>query len=106
MSVRHTLCSVSLRVAAPLLLSLVVPAVVRRVTVWLRSGQATNALERPNVKVEKIENNMLIFRSAQSDRVTERALEDVVRITADGEPMLNAAEEALAAGDWDKGAPK
>ena len=89
---------------AAVVLALAFPALARADTVWLRSGQATNALERPNVKVEKIENNMLIFRSAQSDRVTERALEDVVRITADGEPMLNAAEEAFAAGDWDKAA--
>ena len=73
-------------------------------TVWLRSGTATNALERPNVKVEKIEDNLLFFRSSQSDRVTERPLEDVVRIAADGETMFNAAEEAFAAGDWDKAA--
>src|SRR5689334_12662314 len=51
-------------------------------TVWLRSGTAANALERPNVKVEKIENNLLFFRSSQSDRVTERPLEEVLRIAA------------------------
>ena len=81
-----------------------VPAAVRADTVWLRSGTAANALERPNVKVEKIEDNQLFFRSSQSDRVTERPLDEVVRIMADGEAMLNAAEEAFAAGDWDKAA--
>ena len=71
-------------------------------TVWLRSGTAV--LERTNIKVEKIEDNLLYFRSSQSDRLTERPLEDVVRIQADGEAMLNAAEEAFAAGVWDKAA--
>src|SRR3954447_6539080 len=71
-------------------------------TVWLRSGNT--ALERGNVKIERIENNQLFFRASQSDRVTEKALEDVLRIQADGEPMLNAGEEAFAAGDWDKAA--
>jgi TolA-binding protein len=86
------------------LAALVVPTVTRADTVWLRSGTAANALERPNVKVEKIEDNQLHFRSNQSDRVTERPLDEVVRIMADGEPMLNAGEEAFAAGDWDKAA--
>ena len=54
-------------------------------TVWLRSGQATNALERPNVKVEKIENGVVHFRSETSDRVTERPMEEVVRISIEGE---------------------
>src|SRR3954447_21256783 len=71
-------------------------------TVWLRSGNT--ALERGNVKIERIENNQLFFRASQSDRVTEKALEDVLRIQADGEPMLNAGEEAFASGDWDKAA--
>ena len=56
------------------------------------------------MKVERIENNMLVFRSSTSDRVTERPLEDVLRIAADGETNFNAAEEAFAAGDWDKAA--
>ena len=73
-------------------------------TVWLRSGTSPTALERPNVKVEKIEDNLLFFRSSQSDRVTERPLEEVLRINADGETMFNAAEDAFAAGDWDKAA--
>jgi tetratricopeptide (TPR) repeat protein len=73
-------------------------------TVWLRSGTAASALERPNVRVEKIENNLLFFRSSQSDRVTERPLEEVVRIQADGEVAFNQAEEAFAAGEWDKAA--
>jgi TolA-binding protein len=73
-------------------------------TVWLRSGQATNALERPNVKVEKIENGVLFFRSEASDRVTERAADEVVRISADGEAVFNQAEEAFAAGRWDQAA--
>ena len=59
---------------AAALLSLM-PALASADTVWLRSGQATNALERPNVKVEKLENGILHFRSSQSDRVTERPLE-------------------------------
>ena len=86
------------------LASLAVSRAARADTVWLRSGTAANALERPNVKVERIENDMLVFRSSQSDRVTERPLEDVLKIAADGEAMFNAAEEAFAAGDWDKAA--
>ena len=84
--------------------ALMSPALARADTVWLRSGTAANALERPNVKVEKIGDGLLFFRSAQSDRVTERPLEEVLRIMADGEPVFNAAEEAFAAGDWDKAA--
>ena len=84
--------------------ALMAPALARADTVWLRSGTAANALERPNVKVERIEDGLLFFRSEQSDRVTERPLEEVLRITADGEPVFNAAEEAFAAGDWDKAA--
>jgi TolA-binding protein len=82
----------------------IAPLTARADTVWLRSGTAANALERPNVKVEKIEDNLLFFRSSQSDRVTERPLEEVVRIMADGETVFNAAEEAFAAGEWDKAA--
>ena len=89
--------------AAALMAALAVP-VARGDTVWLRSGTAAAALERPNVKVEKIEDNLLFFRSSQSDRVTERPLEEVVRIMADGEVPFNAAEEAFAAGEWDKAA--
>lgn len=89
--------------AAALMAALAVP-IARGDTVWLRSGTATAALERPNVKVEKIEDHQLFFRSSQSDRVTERALEDVVRIHADGEAPFNAAEESFAAGEWDKAA--
>lgn len=83
---------------------ILLPASASADTVWLRSGTATAALERPNVKVERIENNMLVFRSTTSDRLTERPLEDVLRIAADGENNFNAAEEAFAAGDWDKAA--
>jgi TolA-binding protein len=81
---------------------LAMPTLVSADTVWLRSGQATNALERPSVKVEKIENGVLHFRSTQSDRVTERPLEEVVRIAAEGEPALTQAEEAFAAQRWDQ----
>jgi TolA-binding protein len=91
------------RIAAGLVVALLASA-ARADTVWLRSGTAAAALERPNVKVEKIENNMLLFRSSQSDRVTERPLEDVVKINADGEVAFNAGEEAFAAGEWDKAA--
>jgi tetratricopeptide (TPR) repeat protein len=104
MAVRRIVYQLRSGRAAALLLSLLLPAVVRADTVWLRSGTAANALERPNVKIEKIENNLLFFRSSQSDRVTERPLDEVVRVMADGEPMLNAAEEAFAAGEWDKAA--
>ena len=82
--------------------SLLAPAAASADTVWLRSGQATNALERPSVKVEKIENGLVHFRSTQSDRVTERPLEEVVRIAADGEPALTQAEEAFTAQRWDE----
>src|SRR5688572_2180576 len=73
-------------------------------TVWLRSGQATNALERPNVKVEKVENGVLTFRSISSDRLTERPLEEVARISVDGENVFNQAEEAFYAAKWDAAA--
>src|SRR3990170_1184866 len=89
---------VTMAVLVAALLALL-PALARADTVWLRSGTAANALERPNVKVEKIEDGLLFFRSAQSDRVTERPLEEVLRILTDGEPVFNAAEEAFAAGE-------
>ena len=86
------------------MLVLAFPPLVSADTVWLRSGQATNALERPNVKVEKLENGILSFRSSQSDRVTDRPVDEVVRIAADGEPALTQAEEAFAAQRWDQAA--
>lgn len=89
---------------AAALTGLVLPRAARADTVWLRSGKATAALERANVKVEKIEDNLLYFRSNQSDRVTGRPLEDVLKIAADGEVAFNAGEEAFAAGEWDKAA--
>ena len=73
-------------------------------TVWLRSGQATNALEWKNVKVEKVENGVLTFRSTSSDRITERPLEDVARVSVDGENVFNQAEEAFYTGKWDAAA--
>lgn len=91
-------------IGGALLVLLLAPDSAPADTVWLRSGTATAALERPNVKVERIENNMLVFRSTASDRLTERPLDDVLRIAADGENNFNAAEEAFAAGDWDKAA--
>jgi tetratricopeptide (TPR) repeat protein len=100
----RTCPTIRLSAAAVLLAVLVAPLPASADTVWLRSGTAANALERPNVKVEKIEDGLLFFRSSQSDRVTERPLEEVVRIMADGEALLNAAEEAFAAGEWDKAA--
>ena len=89
---------------AGLALAFATTQAARADTVWLRSGTAANALERPNVKVEKIEDGLLFFRSSQSDRVTERPLEEVIRIQADGEALFNTAEEAFAAGEWDKAA--
>jgi TolA-binding protein len=89
---------------ACVLLALASPALVSADTVWLQSGQATKALERPNVKVEKLENGILSFRSTQSDRVTERPVDEVVRIAADGEPVFTQAEEAFSASRWDQAA--
>lgn len=86
-----------------LAVSLATARATRADTVWLRSGN-TNALARPNMKVEKLENGQLFFRSTQSDLLTQRPVEDVVRILADGETTFNAAEEAFAAGEWDKAA--
>jgi TolA-binding protein len=101
---QHRPSSTFQRSAALFVAVLLAPLTASADTVWLRSGTATNALERPNVKVEKIEDGQLFFRSSQSDRVTERPLEEVVRIMADGEALLNAAEESFAAGEWDKAA--
>ena len=93
-----------LAVAIALPLLLIPAASALADTVWLRSGQATNALERPNVKVEKIENGVLFFRSEASDRVTERVVDEVARISADGETVFNQAEEAFFTGKWDQAA--
>ena len=101
---RFAQLSWAMRWAAGVGAALLIAAPALADTVWLRSGQATNALERPNVKVEKVENGILHFRSSQSDRVTERPLEEVVRIAADGEPVFTQAEEAFAAGRWDQAA--
>ena len=73
-------------------------------SIWVRTGEATTAQERKNIKIDRIENGVLHFRAGTAERADERKLDEVVRIAADGEPAFTQAEEAFAAGRWDQAA--
>src|SRR5687767_4244130 len=83
-------------------LALALPAALASAdTVWTKApGSAAKPFERPNVKIEKVENGKLYFRS--SDRVTDKPLEEIWQIKLDSDPGFSGAEEAFATEQWDK----
>ena len=72
-------------------------------TVWtLASGANAKPFERPKVKIEGMQGDGLLFRSASQDRAAEpKPIGEIWRIQVDDEPALNAAETAYVADKWD-----
>ncbi len=73
------------------------PAAVMADAVWISSGGG-NPLKYPNVTIEKIDSGNLVYRTAA--RETRKSVADITQIEVDGEPALNAAEEAFVKEDW------
>jgi len=74
------------------------PSVLRADTVWYGTGGS--ALKADGT-VLKVENGNLIWQLKATGSQTSRPMEAVVKVIADGETALNAAEEAFEAEKWD-----
>jgi TolA-binding protein len=72
---------------------------VRADTLFISSGG--NPVEYKNVKVLRINQDQIVYNTASGGEV-RKPLETVVRMQIDDEPALNAAEQALAAEQWDQ----
>ena len=68
-------------------------------TLWVGSGGGGGTIQVSNAKILRVEKDQIIFLTG--GRETSRELSKVQRLNVDGEPALNQAEEALAAGKWD-----
>lgn len=80
-----------------LLAAMICPAIAMADAVWISSGGG-NPLKYPNVTIEKIENGSLVYRTTA--REARKSVADITQIEVDGEPALNAAEEAFVKEDW------
>jgi len=89
-----------MRVSSAIAALIAVAGAVRADTVFVSSGGG-NPVPFDEVKIVKIEAGKLVFRTATGNE-TSRELEQVARMTIDDEPSFNTAEEAYAAGEWDK----
>src|SRR5688500_16389059 len=91
--------------AAALLTVLLVasPAAVAD-TVWtIASGAGAKPFKRDKVKIDKMQGDGLVFRSASQDRAGDpKPLKEIWRVEADGETALNAAEKAFTEDKWDE----
>jgi hypothetical protein len=72
-------------------------------TVWtISSGANAKPFPRPNVKIERMQGDALLFRSVSQDRAAEpRPIKEIWRVQVDDEPALNAAETAFVESKWD-----
>ena len=72
-------------------------------TVWtISSGANAKPFPRPNVKIESMTGDALMFRSVSQDRAAEpKPIKEIHRIEVDGESALNTAEVAFVDGKWD-----
>jgi hypothetical protein len=95
--------SAARRGAAALLVALLLGSPAARAdTVWTIAGGG-KPFERPRVKIEKMQGDGLVFRSASQDRAADpKSLKEIHRVQADGETALNAAENAYVADKWDE----
>lgn len=73
-------------------------------TVWtITSGANAKPFKRDRVKIEKMQGDGLMFRSAAQDRAGDpRPIKEIWRVEADGETALNAAEKAFTEDKWDE----
>jgi tetratricopeptide (TPR) repeat protein len=73
---------------------------LRADTVYISSGGG-NPVPFTEVKIVKIDAGKLVFRTATGNE-TSRDVKQVTKMVLDDEPSFNAAEDAFAAGEWDK----
>lgn len=73
-------------------------------TVWtIATGPNAKPFKRDRVKIEKMQGDALIFRSAAQNRASDpRPLKEIWRVEADGETALNNAEKAYTEDKWDQ----
>lgn len=92
------------RVPAALLAILLVASPAAADTVWtLAKSAKAKPFERGKVKIEGMEGDGLLFRSANQDRVADpKPLNEIWRVEVDGETALNAAETAYVGEKWDE----
>jgi len=77
-----------------------VAGAVRADTVYISSGGG-NPVPFDEVKIVRIDAGKLVFRTATGNE-TSRDLKQVAKMVLDDEPSFNTAEDAYAAGEWDK----
>src|SRR5207253_2150112 len=63
-------------------------------------GSGGSALPYPNVKITRVDADALYYELSSGER--KQDISRVVRVEAEGEPALNAAEEALLAEKYDQ----
>src|SRR5437773_7978658 len=68
-------------------------------SIWVSTG-GKNALELPGVKINEIREGKLFFVGG-SGREASRELSQVMRVQADDDPTLTAAENAFVNSRWD-----
>lgn len=73
------------------------PALLRADTIWSATGTPTEG------RIVKIENGTLLMQT-KTGNTTERPLDSVAKIKADGDAALTEAEEAYAQQKWDAAA--
>src|SRR5688500_10150069 len=98
--------SATLPAAAAAILSILFVASSTAVadSIWtVASGPNSKPFERKNLKIEKMQGDALVFRSAGADRQSDpKPIKDIHYVVADNEPALNAAEKAYIADKWDE----
>jgi TolA-binding protein len=75
-----------------------VGAAARADSVFVSSSAGGKPLEIPEVKILRLDGNMMVFDNNGNESV--RPLAEVRQITVDGEDALNAAEAAYVSGDF------
>src|SRR5687767_14621852 len=80
----------------------VLPAAARADKIWTKANPTAKPFERKDLKILKVTNGELVFKGVITDRQDTKPLAEIWQIEADGEPKLNAAEVAFAAGDYAK----
>lgn len=75
------------------------PSALLADTVWYGSGGG--AAIKAEGTIIKVESGNLVWQSKATGNATQRPLDNIVKVNADGETALNAAEDAFEAEKWD-----
>ena len=69
-------------------------------TIYISSTGTGSGVPSPNAKIQNIVDGQVVYTAFSGGEVT-KPLDQITRIEVDGEPVLNAAEQAFAAEKWD-----